>query len=319
MSKLLNALQIVLVSGLIASGSVGGLGTMAHSQTAPSFLLPSQNAEFPSAAVMPLFDKLAPFMAQAEAGAAPEERCRRSNEGYYGCFDPKTVLEPNLGKAAVALQTRKLALRSVELYLGLVADLSEGRDFGQTGKRSIEFRSVLNAIGKLAGLGGPVPGFIGAQASKAIGEFVLILDKSTSEAALRKGIVSGQPVVTQILDLLAADTANMYEIYKSGRKIEIITIQNEMIAAEHKGIASKRDQKDIDAIVADVNDYYRSLYLFVIFLNQSRSAVSEVKASNAAATTDTEARKRLQTAARQQSAAQWLWRFLTDTAIQPRQ
>lgn len=266
---------------------------------------------------MPLFDKLAPFMAQE--GSASQANCGRTSEGYFGCFDPKTVLDPNAGKVSVVLQTRKLALRTVELYFGLVADLAEGRDIGTVGKRSVELRGVLNAIGKLASLAGPVPGFIGQQASKAIGEFALLLDNSTTEAALRKALVSGQPIVTQIIDLLVADTAKMYEIYKSGRNIEIISIQNEMIAAGHQGIASKRGQKDIDLIVSDVNDYYQSLYFYVIFLNQSRAAVGELLSGGAAASTDVEYRKRLQTTARQQSAAQWLWRFLADTAIQPRQ
>ncbi|MGE7471988.1 hypothetical protein ACQKLX_21285 [Bosea sp. NPDC003192] len=303
---------------MLLLGFWAGEATPAYSQTTASIELLSQNAEFPSAAVMPLFDKLAPFMAKAEAASAvPELNCGRTSEGYFSCFNPKSVLEPNSGKASAALQTRKLALRTVELYLGLVADLSEGRDKVAVEKRSVELRGILNAIGKLASLGGPAPGFIGQQASKAIGEFVLILDKSTSEAALRKALVNGQPLVTQILDLLVIDTTNMYDIYKSGRNIEIISIQNEMISAERQGISSKRGQNDIDSIVADVNDYYQSLYLYVIFLNQSRTAVGEI--GGAIAPTDAEARKRLLTAARQQSAAQWLWRFLADTAIRSRQ
>lgn len=267
----------------------------------------------PYQAALVLFDRLAPYVAQAdETTAEGGDGCGPTEDGVLACFDPNDVLEPTSGSGFIALQTRKMALQSVALYTKLLDDLAREDNLAGAVRRSTELEAALAALAGLSSFGGPAAAIFGTTVAGTVAGLAEEFGRSRSEDLLRQAVVSGQPTVIELIDLLVADTAVMYDIYRSGRQAGIIAIQTEMLVAEHSGQTPERGQDEIDLIVADINGYHAALYSYVVFLGQTRKALDELAPEGAAGLPDAEtARQRIKAATVLQITARSLWAALT--------
>lgn len=267
----------------------------------------------PYEAALVLFDRLSPYITQVDRDPAGDDGdCGPTGDGIFACFDPSQALEPTSSAGFIALQTRKLALQSVALYSRLLDDLANGEDLAVAARSGTELEAALTALAGLSSFGGPVAAIFGTTVTGTVAGLAQALRSSRSEDLLRQAVVAGQPTATALIDLLVADTAVMYDIYKTGRQVEIIRIQTEMLAAEHGGPAPQRGQREIDLIVADINGYHDALYSHVVFLGQTRRALAELAPEDATDPADAEtSRQRIQAATVLQVAARSLWAALT--------
>jgi hypothetical protein len=286
--------------------------SVANAQVQPTYDRVLVSAD-PYEAGLVLFDRLSPYIAQADqATPGEDDDCGPTGDGVFACFDPKQALEPTSSEGFIALQTRKLALQSVALYSRLLDDLASGDDFAVAARRSTELETALTALAGLSSLGGPVAALFGTTVAGTVTGLAQALGTSRSEGLLRQAVVAGQPTATALIDLLVADTAVMYDIYRSGRQPEIIRIQTEMLAAEHGGPTPQRGQREIDLIVADINGYHDALTSYVVFLGQTRTARAELAPVGATGPPDAAAsRERIQAATVLQITARSLWAALT--------
>lgn len=267
----------------------------------------------PYEAALLLFDRLSPYVAQADQAAAGEGGdCGPTEEGIFACFDPRQALEPTSRAGFIALQTRKLALQSVALYAQLLDDLAQGQDFSVAERRSAELEAALVGLAGLRSLGGPAAAIFGTTVVGTVAGLARELRASRSEELLQQAVVAGQPTALALIDLLVEDTAAMYDIYKRGRQPEIIRIQTAMLAAEHGGAAPERGQRELDLIVADINGFHDALQSYVVFLGQSRKALAELAPEGVTGPPDAAtSRQRIEAATVLQFAARSLWSALT--------
>jgi hypothetical protein len=266
----------------------------------------------PYQAALVLFDRLSPYVSQADEATAEGGGCGPTDDGILACFDPNAVLEPTSGNGFIALQTRKVALQSVALYTKLLDDLAKEDNLPVAVRRSTELEAALAALAGLSSFGGPAAAMFGTAVAGTVAGLAETLGSSRSEDLMRQAVISGQPTVIELIDLLVADTAVMYEIYRSGRQAGIIAIQTEMLVAEHSGQTPPRGQHEIDLIVADINAYHSALYSYVVFLGQTRKAMDELAPEGAAGPPDSEtARQRIKAASVLQITARALWAALT--------
>jgi len=159
-----------------------------------------------------LYDELA--AAVERSGKLPtKSNCVRGN-GIPGCFDPLVARDAGALYDLPANRPRRLALKAVETYNIAIVDLLEGKRGDALAGKISELRGLAQDILALTGTAtGVLPGLVAGQSAALLGALVKQLDKAAAQQQARTALIENAALVGRIIDLLIADTPDMYSLY----------------------------------------------------------------------------------------------------------
>ena len=202
-----------------------------------------------------LLDEISPIVSGVSGGSTGR-KCGTSKLGYPLCFEPTHVAADGSSRANEheSITARRDALATVALYNQMLLDLAEGKSAADFQTRIDGLSRLATAVAQLGIVGGGLPALIAPGAAFAT-NMATRFEQARANAAVRRAIIDSKADIQELLDALAFDTRHVYDVFRSAREKDLVSINHDRNVAR----LAKNAQAQASAgkrLCGDTAEYY---------------------------------------------------------------
>lgn len=224
-----------------------------------------------------LLNKVADTITRKEAPKLAERQalCTGVNRPYPKDFCPDVVLKGAETNESRTVQMRRAAYRSIGAFNQTLLSLAHGEGTGALSPQVEELSLTLDLLVELGTNATGMPAGWGLAMTGA-SKLAKGLDDIRGAERFRESMLEGAPVIASLIDIMTADTVDLYTAYSGQLELEIAKLS---LAVGDAKVAGNPDQAQAleaskAALYADINAYHNSLGAYVRLMDETKKALN---------------------------------------------